>query len=68
MINLLNSDPRSNSSCFSKSTEAKQLVRQGVKQMLSLKQTRRPFLLIPSFFYALPAAPLGYVRTKEVTD
>ena len=25
MINLLNSDPRSNSSCFSKSTEAKQL-------------------------------------------
>ena len=44
---------RSNSSYFSKSTEAKQLARQGIEQILPPKQTRRPLpcLLILSFFY-----------------
>ena len=44
---------RTNSSYFSKATEAKQLARQGIEQTLSPKQTRRPLpcLLILSFFY-----------------
>ena len=44
----------SNSSYSFKSTETKQLARQGIKQNLSLKQMRRtlPLLLSPSFFYA----------------
>ena len=46
---------RLNSSYFSKSTEAKHLARQGIEQILSPKQMRRPlpFLLILSFFYGV---------------
>ena len=46
---------RTNSTVSSKSTEAKQLARQGIEQNLPPKQTRRPLLLILSlsFFYAL---------------
>ena len=45
---------RSNSSYFSKSTEEKQIVRQGIEQILPPKQTRRPLpcLLSLPFFYA----------------
>ena len=44
-----------NSSFSFKSTEAKQLTRQGLEHILPPKQTRRPLpcLLIPSFFMAL---------------
>ena len=44
---------RLNSSYSSKSTEAKQLARQGIEQNLPPEQTRRhlPLLLSPSFFY-----------------
>ena len=42
-----------NPTVSSNSTEAKQLERQGIEQILPPKQTRRPLpcLLIPSFFY-----------------
>ena len=45
---------RMNSTFSSKSTEAKQLARQGIEYILAPKQTRRPLplLLSPSFFYA----------------
>ena len=66
-LELFNSLPwsiwkkRSNSFYISKSTEAKQLARQGIEQILSPKQTRRPLpcLLILSFFYdcSLPLPP-----------
>ena len=44
---------RSNSTYSSKKTQAKQLARQGIEQILPPKQTRRPLpcLLSPSFFY-----------------
>ena len=44
---------RLNSSFSFKSTESKQLTRQGIEHILPPKQTRRllPCLLIPSFFY-----------------
>ena len=50
---------RLNSSYSSKSTEAKQLARQGIERNLPPKQTQRPLLLLlsPSFFYSL------YLRT-----
>ena len=46
---------------FSKSTESKQLARQGIEQILSPKQTRRPLpcLLILSSFYGVLAPPFS---------
>ena len=43
-----------NSTVSSKKINAKQLARQGIKQVMPPKQTRRPLpcLLFPSFFYA----------------
>ena len=59
---------RLNTSYFSKSTEAKQLAWQGIEQVLSPKQTRRPLpcLLIIFFFYAIHVGlQILFVQTND---